>query len=229
MPSLWAAKIDPAATAEAYKARILTDARERGRPETAITVMAEELESPCTEEIAAFDKFIEHASQGEWDVMVFDTAPTGHTLRLLQLPVEWSKQIDVKVFASVDTVAADDIAKQRFADVIDMMRDPARSTFSFVMYPESTPILEAHRMAEELATLGVVPGLVVANFVIPEDQATTTFARARRHMQERHLAEMDRRFAVPILEIPLLPHEVNGLDLLRNLGDSMLGSEVAIA
>lgn len=227
--SLWAAKIDPAATAEAYKTRILADARERGRSETAIAVMAEELESPCTEEIAAFDKFIEHASQGDWDVVVFDTAPTGHTLRLLELPVEWSKQIDVKVFASVDTVAADDVAKQRFEDVIDMMRDPTRSTFVFVMYPESTPILEAHRMAQELATLGVEPGLVVANLVIPADQATTPFARARRAMQERYLAEMHQRFPVPILEIPLLPHEVSGLDLLRELGDSMLGSEVVSA
>jgi arsenite-transporting ATPase len=228
-PGLWAAKVDPKATADAYKARILADARERGRPESAIAVMAEELESPCTEEIAAFDKFIEHASQGDWDVVVFDTAPTGHTLRLLELPVEWSKQLDVKVFASVDTVAADDVAKQHFGDVIDMMRDPRRSTFAYVMYPESTPILEAHRMAQELRTIGIEPGLVVANFVIPADQATTPFARARRAMQERYLAEVRERFPVPVLEIPLLPYEVKGLELLGQLGEQMLGLEVVTA
>lgn len=227
--SLWAAKIDPKATAEAYKARILADARERGRPETAIAVMAEELESPCTEEIAAFDRFIEHASQGDWDVVVFDTAPTGHTLRLLELPVEWSKQLDVKVFASVDTAAAADVAKQRFGDVVDMMRDPARSTFAFVMYPESTPILEAHRMAQELRTLGIEPGLVVANLVIPADQATGPFARARRAMQARYLAEIRERFPVPILRIPLMPYEVKGLDLLDHLGREMLGLDTVIA
>ena len=127
VPNLWATKIDPKAAADAYKARILADARERGRPESAIAVMAEELDSPCTEEIAAFDKFIEYASQDDWEVVVFDTAPTGHTLRLLELPVDWSKQLDVKVFASVDTVAADDVAKQRFGEVIDMMRDPSRA------------------------------------------------------------------------------------------------------
>lgn len=229
VPSLWAAKIDPKATAEAYKARILADARERGRPESAIAVMAEELESPCTEEIAAFDKFIEHASQGDWDVVVFDTAPTGHTLRLLELPVEWSKQLDVKVFASVDAVAADDVAKQHFADVIDMMRDPQRSTFAYVMYPESTPILEAYRMSEELRTIGVEPGLVLANLVIPSDQATTPFVRARRAMQERYLVEMRERFAVPVLEIPLLPYEVQGLDLIGELGAELLGLEVLSA
>jgi arsenite/tail-anchored protein-transporting ATPase len=229
VPGLWAAKIDPKATADAYKARILADARERGRPESAIAVMAEELESPCTEEIAAFDRFIEHASGGDWDVVVFDTAPTGHTLRLLQLPVEWSKQLDVKVFASVDTMAADDVAKQHFGEVIDMMKDPARSTFAYVMYPESTPIVEARRMADELHTLGIDPGLVVANLVIPPDQATTDFARARRAMQQRYLREMRERFPVPVLEIPLLPYEVKGLDVLGELGRQMLGVEVLSA
>jgi arsenite/tail-anchored protein-transporting ATPase len=122
LPNLWAVKIDPKAMGEVYKKRILDDARQRGRPEGAIKAMAEELDSPCTEEIAAFDRFIEFASDGPWQSVVFDTAPTGHTLRMLELPMDWSKQIDVKAFASVDTAVADDIAKQRFADVIDMMR-----------------------------------------------------------------------------------------------------------
>ena len=81
--NLWAANIDPKATAAVYKKRILADARERGRPESAIAVMTEELDSPCTEEIAAFDRFIEFAAGDEWDVIVFDIAPTGHTLRRL--------------------------------------------------------------------------------------------------------------------------------------------------
>ena len=108
-------------------------------------MMEEELNSPCTEEMAAFDKFIEYASQEGWQAVVFDTAPTGHTLRLLELPVDWSKQIDVKIFASVDATAADDVAKPRFGKVIEMMSDPEQSTFAFVMYPEATPILEAWR------------------------------------------------------------------------------------
>src|SRR5690606_26760135 len=77
LPALWAAKIDPKTTADAYKKRVLDDARERGRPEAAIQVMAEELDSPCTEEMAAFDRFIAYASEGDWDAIVFDTAPTG--------------------------------------------------------------------------------------------------------------------------------------------------------
>jgi arsenite-transporting ATPase len=227
VPHLWAAKIDPKAAAEAYKARILDDARQRGRPPEAIKVMAEELDSPCTEEMAAFDKFIDFASQSDWQSIVFDTAPTGHTLRLIELPLDWSQQIDVKVFASVDSAAADDVAKRRFGQVIDMMRDPARSTFAFVMYPEATPIIEAYRASEELRTVGIKPGLVVANFVIPPDQATTPFTRARRAMQEKYLAEIARRFPAPLLQIPLLPGEIKGLKMLAELGEQLYGASQA--
>ncbi|MDA0243136.1 MAG: TRC40/GET3/ArsA family transport-energizing ATPase [Chloroflexi bacterium] len=222
--NLWVVKIDPKAAAEVYKKRILDEARAHGRPEKAIAVIAEELDSPCTEEMAAFDRFIEFASAGEWQAVVFDTAPTGHTLRMLELPVEWSKQIDVKVFSSVDTAVADDVAKQRFGDVIEMMRDPQRSTFAFVMYPESTPIVEAHRASLELATLGIPTGLAVANFVIPAEQADTPFTHARHVMQQHYLAEIQARFAVPLLTIPLLPEEVQGLPLLTELGQQMYGA-----
>jgi len=223
--NLWAVNIDPKAAAETYKTRILDDARQRGRLESAIKMMEEELNSPCTEEMAAFDKFIEYASQEEWDSVIFDTAPTGHTLRLLELPVDWSKQIDVKVFASVDGTAADDVAKERFGRVIEMMSDPGQSTFAFVMYPESTPILEAWRAAQELGTVGVHPGLVVANMVIPPEQTTTPFVQSRRVMQEKYLKEIAQRFNVPLVQIPLLPHEIKGLKMLTELGEQMYGTE----
>ena len=226
LPNLWAVKIDPKAMGEVYKKRILDDARQRGRPEGAIKAMAEELDSPCTEEIAAFDRFIEFASDGPWQSVVFDTAPTGHTLRMLELPMDWSKQIDVKAFASVDTAVVDDIAKQRFADVIDMMRSPERSTFAFVMYPESTPIIEAYRASQELATLDIPTGLAVANFVIPEEQADTPFTKSRRAMQAGYLAEIQERFDTPVLTIPLLPQEVQGLEMLVDLGEQMYSQPV---
>jgi len=223
VPNLWAVKIDAKAAAEAYKARILADAHARRRPPQAITAMAEELDSPCTEEMAAFDRFIDFASQEMYDVIVFDTAPTGHTLRLLELPIDWNKQLDVKIFASVDTAAADDVAKARFERVIAMMRDPNRSTFGFVMYPESTPIVEAARAMTELATVGIHAGLIVANLVLPPEECTTPYTHARRAMQEEYLAEMAERFTVPILQVPLLSHEVKGLDVLAELGRKIYG------
>jgi arsenite-transporting ATPase len=228
-PNLWAVNINPKAAAETYKKRILDDARQRGRPESAIKMMEEELNSPCTEEMAAFDKFIEYASQEEWDSVIFDTAPTGHTLRLLELPVDWSKQIDVKVFASVDGTAADDVAKERFGKVIEMMSDPEQSTFAFVMYPESTPILEAWRASQELGTVGVHPGLVVANMVIPPEQITTPFVQSRRVMQEKYLKEIVQRFDVPLVQVPLLPREIKGLKMLTELSEQIYGAEKVAA
>jgi len=227
-PNLWVVKIDPKAAAETYKARILEDARRRGRPESAIATMEEELNSPCTEEMAAFDKFIEYASEGEWESVVFDTAPTGHTLRMLELPMDWSKQIDVKIFASVDASAADDVAKQRFGKVIEMMRDPEQSTFAFVMYPEATPIIEAYRAATELSTVGIHPGLVVANMVIPPQQANTDFTHARRAMQEKYLNEITARFGLPVAQIPLLPQEIRGLGMLAELGEQIYQRNLAV-
>lgn len=226
VPNLWAANIDSKSAAEDYKNRILEDARRRGRPPKAIEAMAEELDSPCTEEMAAFDKFIDFASQDEWEAIVFDTAPTGHTLRLLELPMDWSKQLDVKTFVSVESAAADDVAKKRFGQVIETMRNPARSTFAFVMYPESTPVTEAYRASEELRTVGIRPGLVVANLVLPVEHCTTPFTRARRAMQEKYLALIAERFSAPVMEIPQMPREVREIDTLAALGEEILGSSL---
>jgi arsenite/tail-anchored protein-transporting ATPase len=226
---LWAARVDAKAAAVAYTDRIIADAVGRGRSPGSIAAMREELDSPCTEEMAAFDVFIDLASRDTFDATVFDTAPTGHTLRLLELPIDWSRQIDVKVFASVDTAAADDVAKARFGRIIDMMRDPAQSTFAFVMYPEATPIIEASRAIEELASLGIPLGLVVANMVLPDEASRTPFARARRQMQQGYLADIEGRFGVPILEVPLLDGEVMGLQRLRELLDGLLVPTALVA
>jgi arsenite-transporting ATPase len=220
--NLWAVKIDPKAAAEAYKARILEEARQQGRSPESLQAMAEELDSPCTEEMAAFDRFVDYASADRYDVLVFDTAPTGHTLRLLELPVNWSQQLEVKLYASAELSQADAAAKARFGQVIDMMRDPQRSTFTFVMYPESTPIVEAWRAVEELRTVGIKPGLVVANQVLPPEQCTTEYFCRRSLMQARYLGEMAERFRVPILTMPLLPREVKGLPTLIQAGETLL-------
>jgi arsenite-transporting ATPase len=226
---LWAARVDAKAAATAYTDRIIADAVARGRSPQSVAAMREELDSPCTEEMAAFDQFIELASRGSFDVTVFDTAPTGHTLRLLELPIDWSRQIDVKVFASVDTAAADDVAKAQFSRVIEMMRDPAKSTFAFVMYPESTPIVEATRAIAELQSLGIPLGLVVANMVLPDEASRTPYARARWQMQQAYLADIEARFDAPVLEVPLLDGEVMGLDRLSELLDRTLAPTSLVA
>lgn len=226
---LWAARVDAKAAATAYTERIIADALARGRSAEAISGMREELDSPCTEEMAAFDRFIDLASRDTYDVTVFDTAPTGHTMRLLELPIDWSRQLDVKVFASVDTTAADDVAKARFGRVIDMMRDPAQSTFAFVMYPEATPIVEAERAIRELGTVGIPLGLVAANMVLSEEVCQTPYARARYEMQQGYLADIERRFSAPVLEVPLLETEIIGLDHVHELVDRLFALPSLVA
>ena len=93
------------------------------------------------------------------------------------------------------------------------------------MYPEATPILEAWRAAKELGTLGIHPGLTVANMVIPPEQVTTPFVKSRRDMQEKYLEEIVDRFSVPLLQIPLLPNEIKGLRMLTQLGEQVYGKE----
>ena len=76
---------------------------------------------------------------------------------------------------------------------------------------------------KELATVGIDAGLVVANLVLPPEECATPYTRARRAMQEKYLAEMSARFPVPILQVPLLPREVKGLNVLAELGERIYG------
>jgi len=220
---LSAAKIDQKQATEDYKKGILDDARAKF-DEATIRVMTEELASPCTEEMAAFQRFIDLSSTLGFDVIIFDTAPTGHTLRLLELPLDWSEQIRLKAGATEAMSAGDRQQKDRFDRALSAMRDPELTTFSFVMYPESTPILEAQRASEELATIGVATQLVVANLLIAEEQATTPFFQKRRKMQLGYLDDMKRRFAgAALLQVPMMDSDIRGIDKLDMLDKIVFG------
>jgi arsenite/tail-anchored protein-transporting ATPase len=216
--NLFAAKIDPKVAFEEYKNSVLKDAKSKFNEATVLT-MEEELNSPCTEEMAAFQKFVTYASEEEYDVIVFDTAPTGHTLRLLELPMDWSKQIAMKSGLSSEISEEDIRQKERFDKVIDMMKDRSKTTFSFVMYPEKTPIIEAYRASEELKTVGVETQLVVANLIIPEEQAVSPFFKNRRNMQERYLKEIGDTFNAEIIKVPMYSKEIKGINMLSEIGE----------
>ena len=220
---LSAAKIDQKQATEDYKKGILDDARAKF-DEATIRAMTEELASPCTEEMAAFQRFIDLSSTPGFDVIVFDTAPTGHTLRLLELPLDWGEQIRLKAGATERLSEGDRLQKDRFDRVLGAMQDPGLTTFSFVMYPESTPILEAQRASQELAAIGVATQLVVANLLIAEEQATTPFFQKRRKMQLEYLDDMKRRFAgAALLQVPMMDSDIRGIDKLDMLDKIVFG------
>jgi arsenite/tail-anchored protein-transporting ATPase len=219
--NLWVAHIDPPAAARQYKDRVMAEVRGK-YDEKRLQAIAEELDSPCTEEMATFEKFIEFATRKDFEVIIFDTAPTGHTLRLLKLPVDWNKQLEIKIFTTTES-EADKITKSRFAEVISMMQDTNKTTFSFVMYPESTPIEEAARAMEDLRGIGVHTGLIVANLILPEAIVTNSYLKQRQAMQERYLGEMKNRFKAPIVRLPLMAEDLMGKESLTRAGMAMYG------
>ncbi|KLU62532.1 arsenical pump-driving ATPase [Peptococcaceae bacterium CEB3] len=223
LTNLYAVKIDQKTVTEEYKEAILSEARTKYEQDT-VAAMAEELDSPCTEEMAAFQKFIDHTLNSEFDITVFDTAPTGHTLRLLELPMDWSSQIEFKAGAGTGVSAGERAQQARFQAAIERLRDPELTTFAFVMYPEKTPIIEAYRAGQELAGIGIKTNLAVANQLIPAEAATTPFFRSRREMQLGYLEEIRERFPQAyLLEMPLAVKDVQGRHFLWEMARQVLG------
>ncbi len=211
--NLFAVMVDQQEAFREYKERVLSDARGK-YSEDMLATMEEELNSPCTEEMAAFDKFIQYIQDRDYEVVVFDTAPTGHTLRLLDLPFDYARQVEMMA-GSAENAEAKDTARNRFRDIIDTLRDKKRTVFSLVLYPESTPIMESYRAMLDLKEAGIETQLVVANMVLPEEACTNNFFRSRRQMQLKYLREIKDRFNLPVLSFPLLQEEIKGLNHLN--------------
>ncbi|MCX6001830.1 MAG: TRC40/GET3/ArsA family transport-energizing ATPase [Chloroflexi bacterium] len=220
--NLWMACIDGPQAAKEYKAKVIAEVSQKYDAKR-VAAIAEELNSPCTEEMATFEKFIEFASLKDYEVIVFDTAPTGHTLRLLKLPVEWSKQLEIKIYTTTEDTEMDKITKQHFKEVIEMMQDADRTTFSFVMYPENTPIEEASRAMKELKTIGISTNMIVANLILPHNILTNDYLRQRKSMQEKYLGQMRERFKVPIIQLPLLVDDLIGEENLMQAAFLLYG------
>jgi arsenite/tail-anchored protein-transporting ATPase len=222
--NLWAAKIDPKETADEYKKNILDDAK-NNYSEDVITIMKEQLDSPCTEEMAVFNKFMDYFLLDDYEAMVFDTAPTGHTLRLLELPMDWNKQMELKSSSSLEGNLLDQEAQARFSKVIEIMRNPDLSTFGFVVYPENTPIMEAYRAVEELKTVDVSTSLIISNMILASEFCTNDFFKQRRIMQLQHLNNMPAKFnSSTILQLPLMENEIKGLSMLDKCGELLFNS-----
>ncbi|MFC4247562.1 arsenical pump-driving ATPase [Natribaculum luteum] len=226
--NLDAARIDQEKALEEYRTQVLNHVTEmyEDKEDTQIDVDAaianveEELESPCAEEMAALEKFVSYFDEDGYDVVVFDTAPTGHTLRLLELPSDWKGFMDL---GSLTKGAAPAKADQ-YDEVIETMKDPKRSTFAFVMYPEYTPMMEAYRAAADLENqVGIETSLVVANYLLPEEYGDNAFFENRRAQQEKYLGEISDRFDVPMMLAPLRQDEPVGLDELRAFGEEITG------
>jgi len=209
---LYAVMIDQEEAFKQYKEKILNEAKGKYSDDM-LAAMEEELNSPCTEEMAAFDKFAQFIESKDYDVIVFDTAPTGHTLRLLDLPFDYAKQVEMMISTGADTDAKE-VAQRRFKEMIRMLRDKSHTVFSLVLYPESTPITESYRAMLDLKKAGIETQVVVANMILPEEVCVNDFFKNRRKMQMKYLKEIKERFNLPVLQFPLMEAELKGLQRL---------------
>ena len=149
----------------------------------------------------------------DYDVIVFDTAPTGHTLRLLDLPFDYAKQVEMMISTGADTDVKE-MTQRRFKEIIRRLRDKSQTVFSLVLYPESTPIMESYRAMLDLKKAGIETQLVVANMILPEGVCVNNFFKNRRQMQIKYLREIKERFNLPVLQFPLMQDEIKGLERL---------------
>jgi arsenite/tail-anchored protein-transporting ATPase len=226
--NLDAARIDQEKALEEYREQVLEHVSEMYEDqedtqidvEAAIANVEEELESPCAEEMAALEKFVSYFEEDGYDIVVFDTAPTGHTLRLLELPSDWKSFIDLGSLTKGATPAKGD----QYDEVIETMQNPDRSSFAFVMYPEYTPMMEAYRAAEDLNDqVGIETVFVVANYLLPEEYGDNAFFANRRAQQQQYLEEIKNRFEAPMMLAPLRQDEPIGLEELSAFGDEVTG------
>ena len=218
---LHALNIDPEAAARDYRERMV--APYRGiLPQAAIASMEEQFSGACTVEIAAFDEFsklLGHPeSTAEFDHVIFDTAPTGHTLRLLTLPSAWSEFIaDSTGGAScLGPLAGLEKQKALYAATVQRLSDPAQTTVVLVSRPDTAALREAERTRIELAELGVSNLRLALNGVFKDDASPDPIARAMHERGARALAMMPAGLAeLPGSVTPFLPRGTVGLDALR--------------
>ncbi|HEY3367046.1 MAG TPA: arsenical pump-driving ATPase [Symbiobacteriaceae bacterium] len=223
VPGLQAANLDPEAAAAAYREQVVGPYRGI-LPQAAVASMEEQLSGACTMEIAAFDEFARllgnRGATADFDHVVFDTAPTGHTLRLLSLPSAWQGFIDTNTHGASCLGPLAGLQPQRdlYFAAVQALSDPALTTLLLVSRPERSALVEADRAGRELVELGVRNQRLLLNGIFHAQRDGDPIARAMAERSRAALDDMPARLAsIPRTEIPLVPRSLIGVDALRTL------------
>lgn len=221
---LSALEIDPQAAAQAYRDRIVGPVK-GVLPDAVIKGIEEQLSGACTTEIAAFDEFTALLTDKDlvtdYDHIVFDTAPTGHTIRLLQLPGAWTGFLETgKGDAScLGPLAGLDKQRTQYKAAVDALSDSSRTRLILVARAQQTTLREVARTHEELATIGLSNQYLLINAILPTEQvANDPLAMAIQQREQAALATIpDALSALPRDEVLLKPFNMVGLAALRRL------------
>ena len=219
VPNLTVANLDPIEAAAEYRESVI--APYRGKlPDSVITNMEEQLSGSCTVEIAAFNEFSSFITDDEvqqrYDHIIFDTAPTGHTLRMLQLPSAWSNFISESTHGAscLGQLSGLESKKAIYKQAVETLADGARTTLILVTRPEAAPLKEARRASAELKELGVCNQVMVVNGVLTQydDEVSSELYRKQQtalHQMPEELKAMQQ------YEIPLRAYNITGIENVR--------------
>ncbi len=218
---LFALNIDPEAAARNYRERVIAPYR-GALPEAAINSIEEQLSGACTVEIAAFDEFTkllgDAKATAEYDHIIFDTAPTGHTLRLLKLPAAWTGFIAANTTGTscLGPLSGLETQKTLYDASLGALTDPATSTLILVSSPERAALAEADRSRAQLAGIGVLNQRLFLNGLFRAQDRTDVAALVLERRGEEAIADMPIRLAnLPRTEVALLPFAPMGIQNLR--------------
>ncbi|MBU5582152.1 TRC40/GET3/ArsA family transport-energizing ATPase, partial [Enterococcus sp. S181_ASV_20] len=215
------ANFDPVEAANDYKESIVGPYRGK-LPDSVLENMEEQLSGSCTVEIASFNEFANFLTDKEastkFDHIIFDTAPTGHTLRMLQLPSAWNNYLDENETATAPlgqlSGAVD--KKEMYELAVKTLIDGQKTTLMLVTRPQKTSLLEADRASKELEEMGIKNQALIINGVLEE--ATDKVSEEFYAIQQEALKQMPASLAkYPEYFVPLRPYNLTGIENIRKL------------
>lgn len=221
--NLFAININPEKSAEEYRNRV-TQPLAGIASKDEIKKIREDLSGACTTEIASFDefsRFVSNEAEGDkFDVIIFDTAPTGHTLRLLELPAAWSSFTEENPDGAscLGPTSALKSGQERYQIVVNRLRNTSLTTFYIVARADKASIKEASRTSNELNELGMSNQRLYINGVFKAINKQDLFAKKMEKMASEQLQSIpDNLRSLPLETFPLLPYNVLGIAKLRSL------------
>lgn len=221
VPNLFVANLDPIQAAAEYRESVV--APYRGKlPDAVLNNMEEQLSGSCTVEIAAFNEFsnfiTNKAIESEYDHIIFDTAPTGHTLRMLQLPSAWSNFISESTHGAscLGQLSGLEGKKSIYKQAVDTLADSKLTTLVLVTRPESAPLKEATRASKELKEIGVQNQILIVNGALTT--ADDKISQKLFEKQQAALASIPSELQeLTMYMVPLRAYNVTGLANVRSL------------
>lgn len=234
VPNLLVANLNPIEAAAEYRESVIEPYRGL-LPESVITNMEEQLSGSCTVEIAAFNEFSKFITdeklQKEYDYIIFDTAPTGHTLRMLQLPSAWSNFISENTHGAscLGQLSGLESKKEIYRKAVETLADGSLTTLILVSRPEETPLQEAERASKELADIGVRNQSLVINGVLSSYDDFISESLYKK--QQKALNNMPEGLKnISAYLIPLRAYNITGMDNVRALltKDQYIVSDVTV-